>query len=58
MYVHRSRSCDQSCDYCMQTAIDVARQHPEAKREEFIQLFLEYRHKSPRIPKVGQSLLP
>ena len=36
-----------------QSPMDIIQRHPEAKREQFLQLFREYRGKSARIPRVS-----
>ena len=37
---------------CVQSAIDVAKQHPDAKREEFMRLFDQHRGRRTRIAQV------
>lgn len=45
----------EQCASLLQTPIGIARQHPQAKCAEFIQLFLDYKHKTPRIAKVRST---
>lgn len=41
----------------MQSAIDVAKQHPDAKREEFMRLFDQHRGRRTRIAQVNSSVV-
>ena len=40
----------------MQSAADIANQHPEVKREEFMKLFDQYRGKTARVAQVPHGL--
>lgn len=41
----------------LQSAIDIAKQHPDAKREEFMRLFDQHKGRRTRIAQVQRHLL-
>ena len=52
LVVHEVTTTYMQLYFPLQSAVDVARQHPEAKRDDFMKLFEQHRGKRTRIAQV------